>query len=41
MQIDLEKAGLEKSEFFQIAIQAMQEISTEIGLKKAPQLRGF
>lgn len=29
---DIEKAGIEKSEFFSIAIQAMQEISGEIGL---------
>ena len=29
---DIEKIGLEKSKFFQIAIQAMQEISSEIDL---------
>lgn len=29
---DIEKTGLEKSKFFEIAIQAMQSISSEIGL---------
>lgn len=29
---DIEKTGLERSEFFTIAIQAMQEIESEIGL---------
>ncbi|MFC1810524.1 HD domain-containing protein [Patescibacteria group bacterium] len=29
---DIEKTGLERSEFFTIAIQAMQEISDEIGM---------
>ncbi len=29
---DIEKAGIEKSRFFEIAIQAMQEIASEIGL---------
>jgi len=28
---DIEKAGLEKSKFFEIAIQAMQSIAPEIG----------
>jgi len=29
---DIEKAGIEKSEFFQISIEAMQGIADEIGM---------